>query len=119
MAWRKGLEERMKQSDVYTTEQEEFLEWAIQNLKLASGDGERKRRSNQKVNWKIDTGHEGSLFSHIAKWKKGQFMDPGSGAHPLVHAAWRALAIAYQERRMPTKKEFVADIIPAEFVQEY
>jgi len=24
-------------------------------------------------------------------------MDPDSRAHPLVHLAWRALAIAYQE----------------------
>ncbi len=31
------------------------------------------------------------------KWKQGELHDKDSGAHPLVHAAWRCLAIACSE----------------------
>jgi hypothetical protein len=45
----------------------------------------------------MDVSHEPAVFSHLNKWKHGEWQDPDSGAHPLVHLAWRALAIAYQE----------------------
>lgn len=78
-------------------------------LRAATGDGAKKRQAGTKPSWKVDTSHEGAIFSHITKWKRGEKADADSGAHPLVHAAWRALAIAWQEneaaRRAPTKQE--------------
>ncbi len=69
-------------------------------LAKASGDGQVKRASG-KPHWKVDPGHEAGLFSHLTKWSKGELTDPDSGTHPLVHAAWRCLAIAYQEGARP------------------
>jgi hypothetical protein len=66
-------------------------------LREVSADGARKRRAGMKPPWWRDPAHEGAIYSHLAKWKRGQRRDMESGAHPLVHLAWRALAIAYQE----------------------
>lgn len=66
-------------------------------LNAASGDGQKKREAGVKVLWKIDPEHEAAMFSHLNKWKHGEQVDPDSGVHPLVHLAWRALAIAWQE----------------------
>jgi hypothetical protein len=66
-------------------------------LKAATGDGAKKRQAGTKPSWKIDPGHETAVFSHLHRWKNGEAVDPDSGAHPLVHAAWRLLAIAFQE----------------------
>ena len=49
------------------------------------------------MSWKVDPDHERGFWSHVAKWRHGDLVDEASGAHPMVHAAWRALAIAYQE----------------------
>lgn len=62
-------------------------------LKKASGDGHVKRKAGSKPPWYEDS-HEAQIFSHITKWKRGEKADADSGAHPLVHAAWRCLAIA-------------------------
>ena len=66
-------------------------------LRAVTGDGSKKRQAGEKPPWWNDDSHEGAIFSHITKWKRGEKVDKDSGAHPLVHAAWRALAIAYQE----------------------
>lgn len=79
------------------TEQDEILSAFMEMLRLPTKDGGKKREAKTKVSWKIDPDHEKGLFSHIARWKKGELHDPDSGAHPLVHAAWRCLAIAWQE----------------------
>ena len=68
-------------------------------LRSATADGGRKRSAGLKPSWKIDESHEAAIFSHLNKWKHGEQIDPDSGQHPLVHLAWRALAIAYQETR--------------------
>lgn len=65
-------------------------------LKACTADGQEKRKKD-KPPWYIDPDHERAIFSHLAKWKAGELVDPDSGAHPLVHAAWRCLAIACQE----------------------
>ena len=62
-----------------------------------TGDGGRKRAAGLKPHWTVDTSHEAAIFSHLSKWKHGEKVDSDSGAHPLVHLAWRALAIAWQE----------------------
>lgn len=66
-------------------------------LSLATGDGSKKRQAGLKPPWYRDPSHEAAVFSHLNKWKHGEKADPDSGVHPLVHAAWRLLAIAYQE----------------------
>lgn len=79
------------------SEPEEIIAIFSDLLRAATGDGAAKRRAGEKPSWKVDTSHEGAIFSHLTKWKRGELVDPDSGAHPLVHAAWRCLAIAYQE----------------------
>jgi len=66
-------------------------------LASATGDGGKKRAAGLKPPWWRDPAHEAAIFSHLNKWKRGETVDPDSGAHTLVHFAWRALAIAYQE----------------------
>lgn len=69
----------------------------LTELQRATGDGSRKRKAGGKPPWYRDDSHEGAIFSHLTKWKRGELVDPDSGAHPLVHAAWRCLAIACRE----------------------
>jgi hypothetical protein len=69
----------------------------------ATGDGSQKRKSGEKPPWYKDDSHEAAIFSHLNKWKHGERVDPDSLEHPLVHAAWRCLAIAYQEGVSKTK----------------
>lgn len=78
-------------------EQEDLLRRFMEELKKPTGDGAQKRARKAKPPWYVDQSHEGAVFSHITKWKRGEMVDPDSGAHPLVHAAWRLLAIACQE----------------------
>jgi hypothetical protein len=66
-------------------------------LWAATKDGGKKRAAGLKPPWYADDTHEGAIYSHLAKWKRGEKKDADSGSHPLVHLAWRALAIAYQE----------------------
>lgn len=69
----------------------------FEELKKCTADGQNKRARAEKPPWYIDPAHEAAIYSHLCKWKKGELVDPDSGAHPLVHLAWRALAIACQE----------------------
>jgi hypothetical protein len=66
-------------------------------LDQATRDGGQKRARGEKPPWWRDPSHEAAVFSHLSKWKHGERMDKDSGAHPLIHLAWRALAIAWQE----------------------
>jgi hypothetical protein len=68
-------------------------------LQSIRGDGGGKRALGLKPHWTIDPDHEAAIFSHIAKWKRGELTDATSGAHPLVHAGWRCLAQAWIETR--------------------
>jgi hypothetical protein len=80
------------------SEQEEVTALFAEMLASASKDGGAKLSAGKKVHWTIDQTHEAALFSHLSKWKHGEQVDADSGAHPLVHLAWRALAIAWQEK---------------------
>jgi hypothetical protein len=66
-------------------------------LEQVTRDGAKKRAGGLKPPWWLDYTHEAAIFSHLNKWKHGEVADRDSGAHPLVHLAWRALAIAYQD----------------------
>jgi len=90
-----------------TPEQAEVLGHFMLMLKAATGDGGKKRAAGLKPSWKVDPSHEAAMFSHINKWKHGEKVDKDSGVHPLVHLAWRALAIAFQESNAPKEPEIV------------
>lgn len=79
------------------TEQEVLIGEFTAMLWSVTRDGGQKRARGQKPEWWRDGSHEAAIFSHINKWKHGETVDKDSGVHPLVHLAWRALAIAYQE----------------------
>ena len=69
-------------------------------IKLLVGpteDGQIKRAARVKPHWKVDEGHEAALVRHWDRYWAGQREDPDSGCHPLIHAAWRCLAIAWQD----------------------
>ena len=66
-------------------------------LQVVTRDGGRKRKKGHKIAWWVDGEHEAAMFSHLSKWKHEEFCDADSKTHPLVHLAWRALAIAYQD----------------------
>lgn len=82
-----------------TAEQAEVLAEFCELLMTASRDGGKKRAAGLKPGWKIDGSHFPAVFSHLNKYMHGERVDADSGAHPLVHLAWRALAVAYQETR--------------------
>lgn len=83
--------------DFWANERQDVLDRFAGELAKATGDGSKKRQSGEKPPWYEDGGHEGAIFSHLTKWKRGEVVDPDSGAHTLVHAAWRCLAIACSE----------------------
>lgn len=85
------------EKDYWADERQDVLDRFADELSKATGDGSKKRQSGEKPAWYNDPSHEAAIFSHLMKWKKGEKVDPDSGAHPLVHAAWRCLAIALRE----------------------
>ena len=89
-------------------EQGDVIEIFTAMLREPTGDGGRKRAAGEKPSWKVDPDHERGLFSHLSKWKAGEVVDRDSGAHPLVHLAWRALAIAWQETEAGRQSEYIA-----------
>jgi hypothetical protein len=79
------------------TEQAVIIAVFAKMLQTSTADGGQKRAAGLKPPWWEDLSHEAAIFSHLNRWKHGEKADKDSGAHPLVHLAWRALAIAYQE----------------------
>lgn len=92
----------------WAVERQDVLDRFAAELAKATGDGSKKRQSGEKPPWYIDPAHEGAIFSHITKWKRGELVDPDSGAHPLVHAAWRCLAIACKESGNVPEHEYMS-----------
>ena len=84
-------------SEDWARERETVLKTFTAMLSKVTGDGSKKRQNGEKPPWWRDGSHEAAIFSHLNKWKHGERVDKDSGAHPLVHLAWRALAIAHQE----------------------
>jgi hypothetical protein len=79
------------------SEQSDIIRIFSEMLWAATKDGGKKRAAGVKPPWYLDDAHEAAIWSHVNKWKHGEKVDQDSGHHPLVHMAWRALAIAYQE----------------------
>lgn len=100
---RQTISEKADQKEVaqirqeWANERADVLGRFLAELAKPTGDGSKKRQKKGKTPWYIDPEHEAAIFSHLMKWKKGKLVDPDSGAHPLVHVAWRCLAIACQE----------------------
>lgn len=84
-------------SEDWAAERQVVLDAFTKMLAAVTGDGSKKRQAGAKPPWWRDCSHEAAVFSHLNKWKHGELADKDSGSHPLVHLAWRALAIAYQE----------------------
>jgi len=80
-----------------TAEQAEVLGTFNELLSGPTGDGGNKRARGEKPSWKIDTSHFGKALGHLDRYQKGEKFDKDSGCHPLVHVAWRLLAVAYQD----------------------
>jgi hypothetical protein len=78
-------------------EQNEILGAFLDLLAGPTGDGGTKRAAGEKPLWKVDQSHTAAAFRHIGYWAAGEKVDKDSGCHPLAHAAWRLLAVAYQE----------------------
>ncbi len=78
-------------------EPEEIIAIFSDMLRLATGDGAVKRRAGTKVSWRVDPGHEDAMYRHLKRWEEGEEFDKDSKAHPLIHVAWRALAVAYRQ----------------------
>lgn len=80
-----------------TNEQAQALGWFMYLLTEPTLDGGSKLVRGEKVPWQQDRTHLEALFSHLNKYMHGEKKDPDSGSHPMVHLAWRALAVAWQE----------------------
>ena len=80
-----------------THEASEILTEFAKLLAPVIADGNRKRGGPNNGVWKTDPGHEPALHRHLIRYDMGERVDSDSGAHPLVHAAFRCLAIAWQE----------------------
>lgn len=81
-----------------SSEQNEILGTFLDMLKGPTGDGGAKRGRGDKVSWKIDAGHWSAAMRHIDRYSKDdETEDKDSGVHPLIHAAWRLLAVAWQD----------------------
>lgn len=80
-----------------TAEQHDVLDEFRRLLMGPTLDGGRKRAAGGKPPWRQDDGHREAMQRHLRRWEQGERRDPDSGSHPLVHVAWRALAIAWQE----------------------
>ena len=80
-----------------TAEQCEVLGTFNEMLSAATGDGGAKRAAGTKPSWKVDTSHKAAAWRHLDPARERY--DEDSGAHKNVHAAWRLLAVAWQEMR--------------------
>lgn len=80
-----------------SAETDEIHACFLELLQSATGDGAAKRSAGAKVFWKADPSHKDAMLRHLGRWWNSEKVDADSGAHPLVHLAWRALAVAYIE----------------------
>jgi len=79
-------------------EQDEIIEAFSELLRLPTADGGRKRAAGTKVPWRIDPGHKDAFWRHLKRQVDGDTIDADSGAPAWGHIAWRACALALQDR---------------------
>lgn len=80
-----------------TLEQREILAIFTEMLRGPTADGGVKRAAGEKPHWKLDYSHEDAAERHRRRKLDGDIYDEDSGYHAYIHAAWRYLAVAYQE----------------------
>jgi hypothetical protein len=80
-----------------SAETDDILAKFTDMLRTPTGDGKSKRDAGTKVHWTIDGTHEAAMLRHLGRYWNGERKDADSGTHPLVHMAWRCLALAYQQ----------------------
>lgn len=80
-----------------TMEQREILAIFTEMLRYPTADGGKKRAAGEKPDWRSDYSHEDAAWRHLHRKLDGDLYDEDSGAHAYIHAAWRLLAVAYQE----------------------
>jgi hypothetical protein len=78
-------------------EREEVITEFVKLLMSATHDGSRKRQAGQKPSWKVDSSHIEAAYRHIGAVAAGKLWDKDSKAHHYIHAAWRLLAVAWQD----------------------
>lgn len=78
-------------------EQNEILGTFNDLLAGPTGDGGNKRARGEKPSWKVDMTHLRKGIGHLVRYLCGERVDKDSGCHPLQHAAWRFLAVAFQD----------------------
>ena len=88
-----------------TAEQREILALFTEMLRLPTADGGKKRAAGTKPHWKSDDSHEDAAWRHARRKLDGDVYDEDSGAHAYIHAAWRFLAVAYQEGALRPKEK--------------
>ena len=81
-------------------EQDEIAAEFDKLLRSCTRDGGNKRAAGTKPPWTVDPDHEKHFWNHVAAWKRGELHDPDSNEHPLAHAAWRLLALAWQAQHV-------------------
>jgi hypothetical protein len=87
-------------------EQREILAIFTEMLRGPTADGGNKRARGTKAHWKDDPTHEEAAWRHANRKLDGDVYDEDSGYHAYIHAAWRLLAVAYQEgARLSDRKE--------------
>ena len=86
-----------------SAETEDILVKFTELLTGPTGDGSNKRAAGTKEHWTVDDTHYDAMLRHLGRYWNGERVDADSGCHPLVHLAWRALALAYQQTQ--THKE--------------
>lgn len=72
----------------------------VETLAGPTADGAAKRAAGTKPHWKTEDAldvHAEAMWRHWRAWAHERGPDPESGAHPLAHVAWRALAVAWLE----------------------
>lgn len=106
------LETAASHATDWAAERNDILNRFTGMLAKVTGDGSVKRQRGEKPPWYEDHSHQGAIFSHLTNYFRGELVDPDSGAHPLVHAAWRCLAIAAQDTNNIPQLQHVG---PSEF----
>lgn len=75
----------------------DFLHEACGLLAWPTSEGAKKRTGTERPVWQVDPDHLNAAKRHLQRYLDGETADETSGCHPLVHAAWRLLAVACNE----------------------
>lgn len=89
---------RLNPIESYDNDEQELIQRIFSDqLLMVTKDGGRKRNAGKIIHpWWKDPNHLWKVFQHFKRFFRGETADKDSGAHPLVHVAWRCLCIAYQ-----------------------